>query len=76
VKYFYQEKTAQLRIDALKEPAARSAAGRRGPYPGVEIWEISPPGFVLDQSDEPGAAASLMGPADHGSARPLTRPSR
>jgi hypothetical protein len=43
----------------------------RAPYPDAEVPEISQARFVLDQSDERGAAVPLMGPADHGSASPL-----
>jgi hypothetical protein len=46
----------------------------RSPYPDVEVPEISLPRFVLDRSDERGAAVPLMGPADHGRASPLMGP--
>ena len=46
----------------------------RSPYPDTEVPEISQPRFVLDRSDERGAAVPLMGPADHGSATPLMGP--
>ena len=46
----------------------------RSPYPDAEVSEISQPRFVLDRSDEQGAAVPLMGPADHGSASPLMGP--
>jgi hypothetical protein len=46
----------------------------RSPYPDAKVPEISQPRFVLDRSDERGAAVPLMGPADHGSASPLMGP--
>jgi len=46
----------------------------RSPYPDAEVPEISLPRFVLDRSDERGAEAPLMGPADHDSASPLMGP--
>ena len=46
----------------------------RSPYPDIEVPEISLPRFVLDRADEQETAVPLMGPADHGSASPLTGP--
>lgn len=46
----------------------------RNPYPDVEIPDISPPEFVPNRANVPGAAVPLMGPADHGSASPLMGP--
>ena len=46
----------------------------RSPYPDIEVPEISLPRFVLDRTDEPGAAVPLMGPADRGTMASLMGP--
>jgi hypothetical protein len=72
----YQEGHPPPRLYAGRGPGQRkgNAMSTRSPYPDVEIPEISLPRFVLDRSDERGAAVPLMGPADHGSASPLMGP--
>src|SRR6266700_1806671 len=64
------------RLYAGRRPGQRkgNAMNTRSPYPDAEVPEISQPRFVLDRSDERGAAVPLMGPADHGSASPLMGP--
>ena len=72
----YQEGHPPARLYAGRRPGQRkgNAMNTRSPYPYAEVQEISPPRFVLDRSDERGAAVPLMGPADHGSASPLMGP--
>ena len=72
----YQEGPPPARLYAGRGPGQRkgNAMNTRSPYPDAEVPEISQPRFVLDRSDERGAAVSLMGPADHGSASPLMGP--
>jgi hypothetical protein len=72
----YQEGHPPAQLYARRGPAQRkgNAMSTRSPYPDIEVPEISPPRFVLDRSDERGAAIPLMGPADHGSASPLMGP--
>jgi len=72
----YQEGHPPARLYAGRRPGQRkgNAMNTRSPYPDAEVPEISQPRFVLDRSDERGAAVPLMGPADHGSASPLMGP--
>ena len=72
----YQESHPPARLSAGRRPGQRkgNAMNTRSPYPDAEVPEISQPGFVLDRSDERGAAVPLMGPAEHGSASPLMGP--
>jgi len=72
----YQESHPPARLYAGRGPGQRKGnpMSTRSPYPDVEVPEISLPRFVLDRSDERGAAVPLMGPADHGSASPLMGP--
>ena len=86
----YQEGHPPARRYAGRGPGQRkgNAMNTRSPYPDVEVPEISLPRFILDRSDERGAAVplmgpadrgtmvSLMGPADPGTATPLMLPSR
>ncbi len=69
----YEEGHPPARLYAGRGPGQRkgNAMNARSPYPDAEVPEISLPRFVLDRSDERGAAVPLMGPADHGSASPL-----
>jgi hypothetical protein len=46
----------------------------RSPYPDIEVPEISLPRFVLDRTDERGAAVPLMGPATAATDTPLLGP--
>jgi len=68
-----QEGHRPARLYAGRRPGQRkgNAMNTRSPYPDVEVPEISLPRFVLDRSDERGAAVPLMGPADPGTATPL-----
>ena len=72
----HQEGHPPAELNAGRGPGPRkgNAMNPRSPYPDVEVPDISLPEFVLDRSDEPGAAVPLMGPADHGSASPLMGP--
>ena len=72
----YQEGHTPARLYAGRGPGQRkgNAMNTRSPYPDAEVPEVSLPRFVLDRSDERGAAVPLMGPADHGSASPLMGP--
>ena len=72
----YQEGHPPAQLYARRGPAQRkgNAMSTRSPYPDIEVPEISPLRFVLDRSDERGAAIPLMGPADYGSASPLMGP--
>ncbi len=72
----HQEGHPPARLYAGRRPGQRkgNAMNTRSPYPDAEVPEISQPRFVLDRSDERGAAVPLMGPADHGSASPLMGP--
>jgi hypothetical protein len=71
-----QEGHPPARLYAGRIPGQRkgNAMNTRSPYPDAEVQEIYQPRFVLDRSDERGAAVPLMGPADHGSASPLMGP--
>jgi hypothetical protein len=72
----YQEGHPTARLYAGRGPGQRkgNAMNTRSRYPDAEVPEISQPRFVLDRSDERGAAVPLMGPADQGSASPLMGP--
>src|SRR6266566_3341978 len=72
----YQEGHPPARLYAGRGPGQRKEThmNTRSPYPDAEVPEIPQPRFVLDRSDERGAAVPLMGPADHGSASPLMGP--
>ena len=72
----YQEGHPPARLYARRGPGQRkgNAMSTRSPYTDVEVPEISLPRFVLDRSDEPGAAVPLMGPADRGTMVSLMGP--
>ena len=72
----YQQAIRPARLYAGRRPGQRkgTAMNTRSPYPDAEVPEISQPRFVLDRTDERGAAVPLMGPAGHGSASPLMGP--